>query len=150
MSNYTLENMAFFQKCVLTEKQFKYCPFIITQCSQNYNTLFLSLQQYLEGDKIVAEISFTNIQWIDGGMYTCKASNGAIDGNNQEIQAEETVAINVICKWSRAFHVNLTFQKTIMNAVCLLVAKVLTTLYSFLDKILSPVLFDLFVALFFR
>ena len=80
-------------------------------------------------------------------MYTCKASNGAIDGNNQEIQAEETVAINVICKcncckWLGAFHVNLTFQKTIMNAVCLLVAKVLTTLYSFLDKIVSPVLCD--------
>ncbi|XP_044166548.1 hemicentin-2-like isoform X2 [Acropora millepora] len=53
-------------------------------------------REYLEGDKIVAEISFTNIQWIDGGMYMCKASNGAVDGNNQDIQVEETVAINVI------------------------------------------------------
>lgn len=142
MSNYTLENMDFFHKCVLTEKQFKYCPFIITQCSENYNTLFLSLYQYLEGDKIVAEISFTNIQWIDGGMYMCKASNGAVDGNNQDILVEETVAINVICKcncskWLGAFRVSLTFQKTMMNAVCLLV---LTTLYSVLGKMLSPVI----------
>ena len=119
----------------MTKKQFKYCPFIITHCSENYNTLFLSLYQYQEGDKIVAEISFTNIQWIDGGMYICKASNGAIDGINQEIQAEETVAINVICKCNccmrlGAFHVNLPFQKTIKNAVCSLVAKVLTTLNS--------------------
>ncbi|XP_015748397.1 PREDICTED: netrin receptor DCC-like isoform X2 [Acropora digitifera] len=53
-------------------------------------------REYLEGDKIVAEISFTNIQWIDGGMYTCKASNRAVDDNNQDIQVEETVAINVI------------------------------------------------------
>ena len=79
-------------------------------------------------------------------MYTCQASNGAVDGSNQEIQVEETVAINVICKcdcckWLGAFHVNLTFQKTIVNIVCLVVAKVLTTPYSvFIDRMLSPVI----------
>ncbi|XP_074633378.1 neural cell adhesion molecule 1-like isoform X3 [Acropora palmata] len=52
--------------------------------------------KYPEGGKVVAEISFPNIQWSDGGMYTCQASNGAVDGHNQEIQVEETVAINVI------------------------------------------------------
>ena len=137
---YTGKYGIFFKNVFLTE--FKDCPFIITQCSQNYNTLFVSLYQYPEGGKVVAEISFPNIQWSDGGMYTCQASNGAVDGHNQEIQVEETVAINVICKcncskWLGAFHVNLTFQKTIMNAVCLLV---LTTPYSVLGKMLSPVI----------
>ena len=93
----------------------------------------------------MAEISFPNIQWSDGGMYTCQASNGAVDGSNQEIQVEETKVINVIgkcncCKWLGAFQVNLTFQKTIMNAVCLVVPKVLTTPYSVLDRMLSPVI----------
>ena len=79
-------------------------------------------------------------------MYTCQASNGAVDGSNQEIQVEETVPINVICKcdcckWLGAFYVNLTFQKTIVNIVCLVVAKVLTTPYSvFIDRMLSPVI----------
>ncbi|XP_068733502.1 neural cell adhesion molecule 1-like isoform X2 [Montipora capricornis] len=48
-----------------------------------------------DGQKSVARISLPNIRWIDGGIYTCKAKNGALDSNGREVVTEESTSVNV-------------------------------------------------------
>ncbi|CAH3162383.1 unnamed protein product [Porites evermanni] len=48
-----------------------------------------------EGNKVVKTISFTNIRRVDGGRYTCKANNGALDSNGKEIIVTQTINLNV-------------------------------------------------------
>ncbi|XP_068684695.1 neural cell adhesion molecule 2-like isoform X10 [Montipora foliosa] len=47
-----------------------------------------------DGQKSVATIILQNIRWIDGGIYTCKATNGALD-EGREVVAEESTSVNV-------------------------------------------------------
>ena len=51
-----------------------------------------------ELDKVVQTISFTNIRSVDGGSYTCRANNGALDSNEKEIIVTQTINLNVNCK----------------------------------------------------
>ena len=62
--------------------------------------LFCFLQSTEDGNKIVQQIMFTNVQWVNSGKYTCRARNGALDSEGTIIVEEQTIRLNVNFKFS--------------------------------------------------
>ena len=64
---------------------------------------FFSLQDQFQRDgKSVRQISFSNVNLVNTGEYTCHAKNGALDGNGDVIKAEKTINLFVRCKFPKA------------------------------------------------
>ena len=80
--------------------------FLVLFCSKLIFKLFLPSQnQFLRGEKRVRQISFSSVNLVNTGEYTCQAKNGALDGNGDVIEVEETINLFVRCKFSNALHV---------------------------------------------
>ena len=64
--------------------------------------LFVPTQTFKRGEKKVAQISFASVHLVNTGEYACQAKNGALDGNGDVIEAEETINLFVRCTFCDA------------------------------------------------